>query len=186
MRSRTAVNPAHAAGVASGAPRSTPPAPHEPDFKKNMSPFNFITAIVTLGVTFFYVAVNGRGSTGGGEGYLRYRNAFCVAVIFLSLIQIVRAFSPLEVKNNLFQIGVVTVMIILILWIKTFEIIAEHQPSVAAKILFVALIFAAIGALFLPGGGYWGEATSAAWAGLTAVLERTLAAQGNSHSGAVE
>ena len=30
------------------------------------------------------------------------------------------------------------------------------------------------------------EATPAAWAGLTAVLERTLAAQGNSHSGAVE
>ena len=124
-----------------------------------MYPFNFITAIVTLGVTFFYVAVNGRSSTRGGEGYLGYRNAFCVAVIFLSLIQIVRAFSPLEVQNNLLQIGVVTVMIILIFWIKTLEIIAQHKPGLVAKTLVVALIFVAIGAMFIPGGGYWGEAT---------------------------
>ncbi len=118
-----------------------------------MYPFNFITAIVTLGVTFFYVAVNGRSSTRGGEGYLRYRNAFCMAVIFLSLIQIVRAFSPLNVQNNLLQIGVVTVLIILIFWIKTLEIIAQHKPGLVAKTLVVALIFVAIGAMFIPGGG---------------------------------
>ena len=124
-----------------------------------MYPFNLFTAFITLGVTFFYVAVNGMNTPRGGTRYQFYRNAFCVAVIFLSLVQIVRAFSPLEVQNTLLQVGVATVIVILMLWIKTFEIIAEHQPSVAAKILFVALIFAAIGALFLPGGGYWGEAT---------------------------
>ena len=124
-----------------------------------MYPFNLFTAFITLGVTFFYVALNGMNTPRGGTRYQFYRNAFCVAVISLSLVQIVRAFSPLEVQNTLLQIGVATVIVILMLGIKTFEIIAEHQPSVAAKILFLALIFAAIGALFLPGGGYWGEAT---------------------------
>ena len=95
----------------------------------------------------------------GGTRYQFYRNAFCVAVIFLSFVQIVRAFSPLETQNKLLQIGVATVIAILMLWIKIFEIIAEYKPSVAAKTLLVALIFVAIGALFLPGGGYWGEAT---------------------------
>ena len=124
-----------------------------------MYPFNLFTAFITLGVTFFYVAVNGMNTPRGGTRYQFYRNAFCVAVIFLSLVQIVRAFSPLEVQNKLLQIGVATVIAILMLWIKIFEIIAEYKPSVAAKTLLVALIFVAIGALFLPGGGYWGEAT---------------------------
>jgi nitrogen-specific signal transduction histidine kinase/CheY-like chemotaxis protein len=124
-----------------------------------MYPFNLFTAFITLGVTFFYVAVNWMNTPRGGTRYQFYRNAFCVAVIFLSFVQIVRAFSPLETQNTLLQIGVATVIAILMLWIKIFEIIAEYKPSVAAKTLLVALIFVAIGALFLPGGGYWGEAT---------------------------
>ena len=101
-----------------------------------MYPFNLFTAFITLGVTFFYVAVNGMNTPRGGTRYQFYRNAFCVAVIFLSLVQIVRAFSPLEVQNTLLQVGVATVIVILMLWIKTFEIIAEHQPSVAASYRF--------------------------------------------------
>jgi signal transduction histidine kinase/CheY-like chemotaxis protein len=124
-----------------------------------MYPFNLFTAFITLGVTFLYVAVNVMNTSRGGKRYRCYRNAFCVAVIFLSLVQIVRAFSPLEVQNALLQIGVTTTIVILILSIKTFEIIAERQPGVAAKTLCAALILVAIGAMLLPGGGYWGEAT---------------------------
>jgi len=62
-------------------------------------------------------------------------------------------------QNNLLQLGVASIIVMLIFLIKIFEIIAEHPPSVAAKTLLVALIFVALGALFLPGGGYWGEAT---------------------------
>ena len=124
-----------------------------------MYPFNLFTAFTTLGVTFFYVAVNGLNTSRGGTRYQFYRNAFCGAVIFLSIVQIVRAFSPLEMQNNLLQLGVASIIVMLIFLIKIFEIIAEHPPSVAAKTLLVALIFVALGALFLPGGGYWGEAT---------------------------
>ena len=124
-----------------------------------MYPFNLFTAFITLGVTFFYVAVNGLNTSRGGTRYQFYRNAFCGAVIFLSIVQIVRAFSPLEMQNNLLQLGVASIIVMLIFLIKIFEIIAEHPPSVAAKTLLVALIFVALGALFLPGGGYWGEAT---------------------------
>ena len=119
-----------------------------------MYPFNFITACISLGVTFFYVAVNRRSSSHSGEGYLQYRAAFCFAVIFLGLVQIVRAFSPLELQSYLLQIGVATVIVILIFGIKTFELIAGHQPGWLAKALIAGLIFATLGTLFLPGGGY--------------------------------
>ena len=124
-----------------------------------MYPFNLLAAFITLGVTFFYLVVNGMITSRGGTRYQTYRNAFCGAVIFLSLVQIVRAFSPLEMQNNLLQLGVASVIVILIFLIKVFEIIAEHPPGVAAKSLLVALICVAIGAMFLPGGGYWGAAT---------------------------
>ena len=124
-----------------------------------MYPFNFLAAVMTLGVSIFYVSVNWMHATRGGQRYHGYRNAFCVGVIFLSLVQIVRAFAPLELQNNLLQMGVATVVVILILWIKIFEILAEHKPGAVAKALTVTLILVAIGALFLPGGGYWGEAS---------------------------
>ena len=114
---------------------------------------------MTLGMSIFYVSVNWMNVTRGGKRYQGYRNAFCVAVIFLSLVQIVRAFSPLELQNNLLQMGVATVMVILIFWIKIFELIAEHKPGLVGKTLLVILILVAIGAMFLPGGGYWGAAT---------------------------
>ena len=124
-----------------------------------MYPFNFILACISLAVTFFYVAVNWMNTPRGGKRYRVYRNAFCVGVIFLSALQIFRAVSPLELQNSFLQLGVATVIVILILWIKIFETIAEFQPGVAARTLDVALILVAIGAVFLPGGGYWGEAT---------------------------
>ena len=124
-----------------------------------MYPFNFLAAVMTLGVSIFYVSVNWMHATRGGKRYHGYRNAFCVAVIFLSLVQIVRAFSPLALQNNLLQMGVATVIVILIFWIKIFEILAEHKPGAVAQTLSVALILVTLGALFLPGGGYWGEAT---------------------------
>ena len=124
-----------------------------------MYPFNLLAAFITLGVTFVYLVVNGLNTSRGGTRYQAYRNAFCGAVIFLSIVQIVRAFSPLEMQNNLLQLGVASVIVILIFMIKVFEIIAEHPPGVAAKTLLVALICVAIGAMFLPGGGYWGAAT---------------------------
>ena len=124
-----------------------------------MYPFNFLAAVMTLGMSIFYVSVNWMNVTRGGKRYQGYRNAFCVAVIFLSLVQIVRAFSPLELQNNLLQMGVATVMVILIFWIKIFELIAEHKPGLVGKTLLVILILVAIGAMFLPGGGYWGAAT---------------------------
>jgi signal transduction histidine kinase/CheY-like chemotaxis protein len=124
-----------------------------------MYPFNFLAAVMTLGMSIFYVSVNWMNVTRGGKRYQGYRNAFCVAVIFLSLIQIVRAFSPLELQNNLLQMGVATVMVILVFWIKIFELIAEHKPGLVGKTLLVILILVAIGAMFLPGGGYWGAAT---------------------------
>ena len=124
-----------------------------------MYPFNLLAAFITLGVTFVYLVVNGLNTSRGGTRYQVYRNAFCGAVIFLSIVQIVRAFSPLEMQNNLLQLGVASVIVILIFMIKVFEIIAEHPPGVAAKTLLVALICVAIGAMFLPGGGYWGAAT---------------------------
>ncbi len=119
-----------------------------------MYPFNFITACISLGVTVFYVAVSRRSSSRSGEGYLRYRTAFCFAVIFLGLVQIVRAFSPLELQSYLLQMGVATVIVILIFGIKTFELIAGHQPGWVAKALIAWLIFVTLGTLFLPGGGY--------------------------------
>jgi signal transduction histidine kinase/CheY-like chemotaxis protein len=124
-----------------------------------MYPFNFLAAVMTLGMSIFYVSVNWMNVTRGGKRYQGYRNAFCVAVIFLSLVQIVRAFSPLELQNNLLQMGVATVMVILVFWIKIFELIAEHKPGLVGKTLLVILILVAIGAMFLPGGGYWGAAT---------------------------
>ena len=124
-----------------------------------MYPFKLLAAFITLGVTFVYLVVNGLNTSRGGTRYQAYRNAFCGAVIFLSIVQIVRAFSPLEMQNNLLQLGVASVIVILIFMIKVFEIIAEHPPGVAAKTLLVALICVAIGAMFLPGGGYWGAAT---------------------------
>jgi signal transduction histidine kinase/CheY-like chemotaxis protein len=135
------------------------PFTHDPVFLKNMYPFNFLAAVMTLGVSIFYIGVNWMHTSRGGKRYHGYRNAFCVAVVFLSVIQIVRAFSPLELQNNLLQMGVATVLVILILWIKIFEILAEHKPGVAARALFVVLILVALGAMFLPGGGYWGAAT---------------------------
>ena len=114
---------------------------------------------MTLGMSIFYVSVNWMNVTRGGKRYQGYRNAFCVAVIFLSLVQIVRAFSPLELQNNLLQMGVATVIVILVFWIKIFELIAEHKPGLVGKTLLVILILVAIGAMFLPGGGYWGAAT---------------------------
>ena len=124
-----------------------------------MYPFNFLAAVMTLGMSIFYVSVNWMNVTRGGKRYQGYRNAFCVAVIFLSLVQIVRAFSPLELQNNLLQMGVATVIVILVFWIKIFELIAEHKPGLVGKTLLVILILVAIGAMFLPGGGYWGAAT---------------------------
>ena len=124
-----------------------------------MYPFNFLAAVMTLGMSIFYVSVNWMNVTRGGKRYQGYRNAFCVAVIFLSLVQIVRAFSPLELQNNLLQMGVATVVVILVFWIKIFELIAEHKPGLVGKTLLVILILVAIGAMFLPGGGYWGAAT---------------------------
>ena len=124
-----------------------------------MYPFNFLAAVMTLGVTVFYISLNWMHTSRGGARFQSYRNAFCVVVIFLSLIQIVRAFAPLELQNSLLQMGVASVLVVLLFWIKIFEIIAEYKPGVAAKTLFGLLILVAIGALFLPGGGYWGEAT---------------------------
>ena len=126
-----------------------------------MYPLNFLMAVTSLGVTLFYVALNWMNPTRAGTRYQFYRNAFCVAVLFLSALQIVRAFAPLELQNTFLQLGVATVIFILVLWIKIFETIAERQPGVAAKTLYAALIFVAIGAMLLPGGGYWGEATFA-------------------------
>ena len=137
-----------------------------------MYPFNFITACISLGVTFFYVAVNRRSSSHSGEGYLQYRAAFCFAVIFLGLVQIVRAFSPLELQSYLLQIGVATVIVILIFGIKTFELIAGHQPGWLAKALIAGLIFATLGTLFLPGGGY-----SLPVSGHGVLVERSLLGQ---------
>jgi hypothetical protein len=79
-----------------------------------MYPFNLLAAFITLGVTFFYLVVNGMITSRGGTRYQTYRNAFCGAVIFLSVVQIVRAFSPLEMQNNLLQLGVASVIVILI------------------------------------------------------------------------
>lgn len=124
-----------------------------------MYPLNFLLAVTTLLVTLFYAVLNWGNPTRSGTRYQSYRNAFCVAVFFLSALQIVRAFSPSELQNLLLQLGVATVFCILILWIKIFETIADRQPGVAAKTLYAALIFVAIGAMLLPGGGYWGEAT---------------------------
>ena len=124
-----------------------------------MYPLNFLMAVITLGVTLFYVALNWMNPTRSGTRYQFYRNAFCVAVIFLSALQIVRGFAPLERQNTLLQLGVAAIFAILILAIKIFETIAERQPGVAATTLCAAHIFAAIGAMLLPGGGYWGEAT---------------------------
>ena len=126
-----------------------------------MYPLNFLMAVTSLGVTLFYVALNWMNPTRAGTRYQFYRNAFCVAVLFLSALQIMRAFAPLELQNTFLQLGVATVFVILVLWIKIFETIAERQPGVAAKTLYAALIFVAIGAMLLPGGGYWGEATFA-------------------------
>jgi signal transduction histidine kinase/CheY-like chemotaxis protein len=124
-----------------------------------MYPLNFLMAVTTLVVTVFYVALNWMNPTRSVTRYQFYRNAFCVTVIFLSALQIVRGFAPLELQNKFLQLGVATVIVNLILWIKIFETIAERQPGVAAKTISVALIPVAIGAIFLPGGGYWGEAT---------------------------
>ena len=51
-----------------------------------MYPFNFLAAVMTLGVSIFYVSVNWMHATRGGTRYHGYRSAFCVAVIFLSLV----------------------------------------------------------------------------------------------------
>jgi hypothetical protein len=124
-----------------------------------LNSFNFFAAVITLGGTVFYSSLNWiHGSRGGGR-FQSYRNAFCVAVIFLSLLQLVRAFAPLELQNKLLQIGVAAVIVVALFWIKIFEVIAEHKPGVAAKTIFGLFLVMTIGALFLPGGGYWAEAT---------------------------
>jgi signal transduction histidine kinase/CheY-like chemotaxis protein len=124
-----------------------------------MYPPNFIMAVIALGVTVFYVALNWMNPTRSGTRYQSHRNAFCVAVIFISALQIVRGFAPLELQNTLLKLAVLDLFVMLILAIKIFETIAERQTGVAAKTLWAALIFAAIGALLLPGGGHWGKAT---------------------------
>ena len=112
-----------------------------------------------MGGTVFYSSLNWIHESPGGGRFRSYRNAFCLAVIFLSLFQLVHAFAPLELQNKLLQIGVASVIVTALFWIKIFEVIAEHKPGVAAKTLFGLFLVMTIGALFLPGGGYWAEAT---------------------------
>jgi len=124
-----------------------------------MYPFNFLVAVTALGVTIFYLSIHWKNSTRGSERYQNYRNAFCLTVIFLSLIQIIRAFAPLEQQNKLLQIGVSSVILLLFFLIKIFEILAGFNPGRLAKIISGGVGLVAIAALILPGGGYWGQAT---------------------------
>ncbi|MEI6052816.1 MAG: hypothetical protein WCQ44_08960, partial [Opitutaceae bacterium] len=124
-----------------------------------MYPFNFLAAVMTLAVTVFYLVINWQHASRGGKRYSNYRNAFCLNVIFLSLIQIVRAFAPLDQQNLLLKLGVSSLSLMLFLEIIVFEIISGREPKIIAKAVAWLMAVVAFLALFLPGGGYWGEAT---------------------------
>ncbi|MEI8088454.1 MAG: ATP-binding protein [Opitutaceae bacterium] len=122
-----------------------------------MYPLNFLVAVTMLGVTVFYLSINWMNATRGSERYQNYRNAFCLTVIFLSFIQIIRAFAPLEQQNRLLQIGVSSVMVLLFFLIKIFEILAGLNPGRFGTMVSWLVGIAAMGALLLPGGGYYGQ-----------------------------
>jgi len=124
-----------------------------------MYPFNFLAAVMTLAVTVFYLVINWQHPSRGGKQYPNYRNAFCLNVIFLSLIQIIRAFAPLEQQNLLLKLGVSSLSLMLFLQINIFEIISGRNPKLIGKAIAGLMGIVAFVALFLPGGGYWGEAT---------------------------
>ncbi len=123
-----------------------------------MYPLNFFMAVVSFGLSAIYFAMNWTGPKLAGRRYQLIHNSFCLTVLFFSALQITRGLAPLELQNTFLQLGVATVFVIVTLWIKIFEILAEYQPGWAAKALSAALILAAVGAMLLPGGGYWGEA----------------------------
>jgi len=110
-----------------------------------------------LGVTVFYLSINWMNATRGSERYQNYRNAFCLTVIFLSFIQIIRAFAPIEQQNRLLQIGVSSVLVLLFFLIKIFEILAGLNPGRFGTMVSWLVGIAAMGALLLPGGGYYGQ-----------------------------
>ena len=124
-----------------------------------MYPLNFLVAVMALGITVFYLFINWRQASQGDARYQNYRNAFFLAAILFSLIQIIRAFAPLEQQNWLLQLGVAVVILQLFLLIVIFEILAGHKPGLLGKVITGLIGLLGLVALFLPGGGYWGGAT---------------------------
>ena len=124
-----------------------------------MHPFNFFAAVMTVGVALLYLVVNGFHATRGRTPYQHYRTSFCLGVIVLSILLIVRVFAPLPLHNQLLQLAVAAVIVNLIVLIKLFELIAEHPPGAAAKTLVGLLVAVMIAAVVLPDGGLWGEVT---------------------------
>ncbi len=123
-----------------------------------MYPLNFFMAVVSFGLSAIYFAMNWTGPKLAGRRYQLIHKSFCLTVLFFSALQITRALAPLELQNTFLQLGVSMVLVMATLSIKIFEILAEYQPGWAAKTLSAVFILAAVGAMLLPGGGYWGEA----------------------------